>query len=943
MNHKKENNELFHTSPMIVLIAYTIFDVMQIIITFLLGWDKWTLFVVLAALAASWIVHIFSILSEYQRLWFDAFCIMITYFIYGSHVTSTFDLAIVMATLMISFTMTGIKGLINFGQICYYIVLTYDIVQMIMNDTKFDMVLICRVAMSYSVIAMFAWFAKTIIDKWNQVIESSNTEIEKLTDSTERLNDFLSNVSHELRTPINAVIGLSEICIDKEENPEIKNSLSEIHTAGHKVADQISDILDYSEIDRGNVVNNAEDYMISSVMNDLMNDLRKFRKNNVELVVDVTPNVPAVMNTDVVKLKKIIKALVSNGIKYTNEGGVYLKIDSEKKPYGVNLSIIVSDTGIGMTDDELERVYERFYQSDSGRSRSSGGLGLGLGIVSGFVSVMGGFMTISSRSGVGTTVRVSIPQKVIDNSECMSVKNKSEKIVGSFINFDNFNSPMVREYYNNLQESIGKGLGVELHRVESIEKLKKLTESVKLTHIFVGEPEYKANIDLVEKLSEKMVVVVVADRMFELPHDSGARIMLKPFYCFPIISMLNSNIELKKSEGKRLQLKGVTALIVDDEPMNIVVAKSIFKRYEIEVSSVNSGKDSIQICRERRFDLIFMDHMMSGMDGVEAMKKIRSDVKGLNHDVPMVALTANAMSSAKQMFLSEGFDGFISKPIEIQELERVLKKLVPDNMISYVYEEDIKKKSSESKPSQGEASDEVFEFGSGEASEEVFEFGAGEASDEVFEFGAGEASDEVFEFGSGETSEAGKAATEQEPAIEQVSTSVIKSKLKEIGINTESGLEYCSDDEDLYNMLVIQFAEEMDERITNLESFFSEEDWKNYEIVIHSTKSTSKMIGALELSDDALKLENAANEKNGEYIKQNHERVMSVCRYIGDKIFEIYGRGVKKTEEVVSESASKDDDEGVFEFNPQDSDEVFEFGPQDSDEVFEFGPAAEDT
>ena len=113
---------------------------------------------------------------------------------------------------------------------------------------------------------------------------------------------------------------------------------------------------------------------------------------------------------------------------------------------------------------------------------------------------------------------------------------------------------------------------------------------------------------------------------------------------------------------------------------------------------------------------------MSGMDGVEAMKKIRSDVKGLNHDVPMVALTANAMSSAKQKFLSEGFDGFIRKPIEIQELERVLKKLVPDNMISYVYEEDIKKKSSESKPSQGEASDEVFEFGP-QDSDEVFEFG----------------------------------------------------------------------------------------------------------------------------------------------------------------------------------------------------------------------------
>ena len=126
--------------------------------------------------------------------------------------------------------------------------------------------------------------------------------------------------------------------------------------------------------------------------------------------------------------------------------------------------------------------------------------------------------------------------------------------------------------------------------------------------------------------------------------------------------------------------------------MNLVVAKSIFKRYEMVVDSASSGYEAVEFCRGKGFDIIFMDHMMGGMDGVEAMKKIRSDVKGVNHETPMIALTANAMSSAKQMFLSEGFDGFVSKPIEIEELERTIRRVLPKNLISYVEEDTAEKR-----------------------------------------------------------------------------------------------------------------------------------------------------------------------------------------------------------------------------------------------------------
>ena len=394
------------------------------------------------------------------------------------------------------------------------------------------------------------------------------------------------------------------------------------------------------------------------------------------------------MNSDAAKIKKILRALISNGLKYTHEGGVYVRISCEEQEYGVNLSIEVTDTGIGMSEEELERVYERFYQADSGRARLGGGLGLGLSIVSGFVSLLGGFMIIKSKPDVGTTVHVSLPQTVVDASSCMSVNNPEKLCLGAFLHFEKFENPVVREYYNSMVLNIVNGLGIQMHRVDNTDNLKRLKESLHMTHLFVGEEEYCSDIELMENLAKEMIVVVVANGDFTLPAKSNARIMEKPFYCFPVTAVLNTDINTRVKEGGKLRLNGVRALVVDDEPMNLVVGKSIFKRYGMVVSTATSGPESIDICREKQFDIIFMDHMMGGMDGVEAMKKIRGDVLGLDNNVPVVALTANAMSSAKQMFLSEGFDGFVSKPIEIEELERVLKQVLPKSLLSFEFEDE---------------------------------------------------------------------------------------------------------------------------------------------------------------------------------------------------------------------------------------------------------------
>ncbi|MCR4730446.1 MAG: response regulator [Saccharofermentans sp.] len=806
-----KEDDLFQSSHLTLLVSYTIFAAILVVESFLMGWELWALLLVAGGIATAWVLHIRHNTPANVRIWVYAVLIMGCFFFYGIHETSTFDLALVMGAIIMLNTMSGKKSLITLCQFTFYITMGYSLINMIRNGTEFDVLLITRTILHFAMVYFIGRFAKVIIDKWMEVLNTSQNEVEQLTEATEHLNDFLANVSHELRTPVNAIIGLTTLCIDKSKHSQIEGDLVAVRDAGRKVAEQIGDILDYSEIDRKKAVCNNEDYMLSSVLHDLVNDVKQYKSRNVELIIDVDPSIPAVMNSDVAKIKKVLKALITNGLKYTQKGGVYVRITTVSHEYGVNLCIEVTDTGKGMTEYELEKVYDSFYQADSSRTRQGGGLGLGLAIASGFVALLGGFMTIDSKPDVGTTVNVSIPQRVVDPLSCMSVAAPEKLCLGAFLHFEKYDHPAVRDYYNSMVLNIVKGLGIQMHRVNNAENLKLLHSNVHLTHLFIAEGEYLDNIDLIEELAKEMVVAVVASEDIVLPRNSHVKILEKPFYCFPVVSILNSTVGSKEERVKKLRCEGVRALVVDDESMNLVVAKSIFSRYGMKVTTVTSGQESIDICRAKVFDIIFMDHMMSGMDGVEAMKRIRTDVSGLNGSVPVVALTANAMSSAKQMFLAEGFDGFVSKPVEIDELERVLKQVLPKSFISFVDAD-----------------------------------GALEAAEEEPEV----------------------------PVIRPAEEKDFISELRKSGIDTDAGLKYCVGDKEFYKSLLLQFASEAPDKIASMKNYYQIRDWHNYEILVHALKSTSKMIGVSGLSDKAKALEKAAKENDEGFILANHETMI---------------------------------------------------------------------
>ncbi len=870
-------------------------SVVLIVESFIMNWEKWAVLLVVAVLVTSWFMHIRSVLRDRDRLWLYSCLMMVTYFFYGVHLTSTFDMALVMCVVIAIYTMTGEKPLVRMCQVFYMVTLGFDLVTMISQGEEITPLLVTRSLLHIGMIILAGWVACVIIDKWAKVIGSSSEEIETLKEQTDRLNNFLANVSHEIRTPVNAVMGLSSV-LEKETLPEnIEDNIRAISNAGHRVAEQIGDILDFTEIDMHRLSVSNEPYMIDSVVNDLLSQLSHMDQNDLDLVIDLDASVPAELRGDGEKIRKILLHLISNGFKYTKEGGVYVRIYSVPREYGINLLLEVKDTGIGMTAFEIEHIYDKFYQSDSSKTRSVGGLGIGIPIVNGFVTAMNGFMDISSKRGIGTTVKVSIPQSVEDNSKCMSVRNRESVAVGGFLGFMTTGNIGVREFYMDMISNIVAGLYVPFHRIQSKSELEKLLVASHISHLFIGTGEYLENREYIEELSKTIKVAIILDRNKII--DSGNKItqIPKPFYGVQIANFLNQTIDDELVEGhEKMMCPGVKVLVVDDEPMNLLVARGIFESYGMIVDTVHSGEASIAKCAGEDYDIVFMDHMMPEMDGVEAMKRLRVQASHMRKDICVVALTANAISSAREMFMSEGFDGFVPKPIELPELERVLKHVLPKAAVKFVMDDG-------SGRSIGGKKEPIAKIESSEKAKKA------EVKAEAKSETKSEAKSD-----SGKT-EAPKAET---PASDSASSEGTSSgpefaPLDAIGVETASGLAYCGGDSEFYKELLVEYAGDPEAKLDELTKYHDSKNWKDYSIKVHAIKSTSKMIGAMDLSSLALFLEEASKECDEEKIESKHKGLMDTYGKLIRTIYSTYGAG---------SDASDGPDDGVLEFGPKGGD-----------------------
>jgi PAS domain S-box-containing protein len=423
--------------------------------------------------------------------------------------------------------------------------------------------------------------AGTLIDMTE--IKNLINEAEKQRAEAESANkaksEFLSHISHEIRTPMNAILGTAEIHLQKEANaPETEEAFNTIYASGNLLLNIINDILDLSKIEAGRLELKPAQYDIPSIIYDTVQlNLLRYESKPIAFELFIDENTPLDLLGDELRIKQIINNILSNAFKYTEEGKVELSVAAETNGQTDCVLILrVSDTGHGMTREQLNELFDPYTRFNIDTNRTIVGTGLGMHITKRLVESMEGEITVESEYGKGSVFTVRLPQKRVGTNQCGA--------------------------------------------------------------------------DIAERLSN---------------------------------SNFKSTLKVRRKQIVNEYMPYGNVMIVDDVESNLYVARGMMMPYGMKIKTVSSGFEAIDnIKKGRIYDIIFMDHMMPKMDGIEATKILRE--MGYSH--PIVAMTANAVTGSAEMFLSSGFDGYISKPVDIRELNNALNRLIRDKQPKEVIE-----------------------------------------------------------------------------------------------------------------------------------------------------------------------------------------------------------------------------------------------------------------
>jgi signal transduction histidine kinase/CheY-like chemotaxis protein len=529
----------------------------------------------------------------------------------------------------------------------------------------------------------------------NAALASSNTaleaavyertrELEKQTAIAESASraksDFLAKMSHEIRTPMNAIIGLSELILREKISSRVREYASGLKQSSVGLLSIINDILDFSKIESGKMEIIPVEYRLVSLINDVVALIRmRLREKPVLFVTNIDSSLPRSLFGDELRIRQILLNLLSNAAKYTREGHIMLAVEAEQREAGaLSLVLKVSDTGIGIQAENLDKIFTDFTQFDQQKNKGVEGTGLGLAITCNLCRAMGGDIAVESEYGKGSRFTVRIPQKVQEGGPLARVKNTGS---GGVLVYE------TREIYGLSLRYTLDNLGIPCSLVCTGEAFPEALSGGAYSFIFTS-PVLFGQVKKALRDSKLEAETVLVSGYGEPVPYSGIPLITMPAGPVSVANILNRVEEdLPGGEAKNFTA-GFTApdirvLIVDDIATNLQVARALLSPYKLKIDTCLNGADAIRAVQKNRYDLILMDHMMPGMDGIEACAAIRAWEKDLRKDrdpesqIPIVALTANAVAGVKEMFLQNGFSDYLSKPIEVAKLNGIIEKWIP--------------------------------------------------------------------------------------------------------------------------------------------------------------------------------------------------------------------------------------------------------------------------